>query len=70
MGDLKNDDYRMNCLNEVTRAFKETQAHEYIITIPDYPEIAEEMNNARYRENLVFVPINSLGKYLKGYIRA
>jgi HTH-type transcriptional regulator / antitoxin HipB len=69
MGNLQNDDYRMNCLNEVTRAFEETHAHEYIITIPDYPAIAEEMNNARYRKNLVFVPINSLGTYLKRYMR-
>ena len=38
--------YRINCLSEVTRAFEETHAHEFIITIPDYPEIAEEMNNA------------------------
>jgi transcriptional regulator with XRE-family HTH domain len=68
MGNLKDNNYRMNCLSEVTRAFEETHAHEFIITIPDYPEIAEEMNNEKYRENLVFVPINSLGKYLKGYM--
>jgi transcriptional regulator with XRE-family HTH domain len=68
MGNLKDNNYRMNCFSEVTRAFEETHAHAFIITMPDYPEIAEEMNNERYRENLVFVPINSLGKYLKGYM--
>ena len=65
MGNLRNEEYRDNCLREVKRSFEIIDAHEFIITIPDYPSIAEEMNSMSYPENLVFVPINSLRKHLK-----
>lgn len=68
MGNLKNDEYRNNLLSEVTRAFADTHADEFIVAIPDHPPIAEEMNSKRYKENLVFVPINSLDRYLKAYL--
>jgi transcriptional regulator with XRE-family HTH domain len=67
MGNLEDDRYRKNLLGEVRRAFKQTRAHEFIVTIPDHPQIAEEMNNRKYRKNLVFVPINSLKNYLQRY---
>ncbi len=68
MGDLENDDYRKNLLSEVTRAFNATKAHEFIVTIPDYPQVAEKMNNERYIENLAFVYINNLSAHLKRYL--
>ena len=68
LGSLYNNEYRNNCLSEVKRALEETHAHEFIVTIPDYPDISGEMNSKRYIDNLVFVPINSLQKYLKGIL--
>jgi transcriptional regulator with XRE-family HTH domain len=65
IGNLKNIEYRNNCLSEVKRAFEDTHAHEFIVAIPDYPDIAVEMNSNRYIDNLVFVPINSLQNHLK-----
>ena len=70
MGNLNNDDYINNCLREVERSFNETHAHEYIVTMPDYPQIAEEMNSKRYIEHLIFVPINSLDNHLKGMLES
>jgi transcriptional regulator with XRE-family HTH domain len=68
MGSLYNNEYRNNCLSEVRRALKATHAHEFIVTIPDYPDISVKMNSKRYIDNLVFVPINSLQKHLKGML--
>jgi transcriptional regulator with XRE-family HTH domain len=68
MGNLYDYEYRNNCLSEVERALKDTHAHEFIVTIPDYPDIAGEMNSKRYIDNLVFVPINRLQTYLKGML--